>query len=185
MFRREINTIEMLPPSTNVMGEMIEIQRVISLELQVVENARHSILENKNITTCDEHGISVFESDMGITPLDTDTLDERKTRCLLKWNNTLPYNYQTVIALLDSLVGRGNYICILDGLVLSIKIDYGSQRQIDTIIKSLRSLIPANVEISTSIIENTWGDISRFTWGELATDTWENIEYDKRYREVT
>ena len=184
MFRREINTIEMLPPSTNVMGEMIEIQRVISIELQVVENARHSILENKNITTCDEHGISVFESDMGITPLDTDTLDERKTRCLLKWNNTLPYNYQTVIALLDSLVGRGNYICILDGLVLSIKIDYGSVRQINTIFTSLRSIVPANVVIETSVIPNTWGDISRFTWGKLAQDTWKNIQYDKKYREV-
>lgn len=184
MFRREIDTIEMLPPSTRVMGEMIEIQRVVSYELQAVENARDSILQNKNIPTCDEHGISVYESDMGITPLGTDTLEDRKTRCLLKWNNTLPYNYQTVVAMLDSLVGRGNYICILDGLVLSIKVNYGSQRQIDTIIKSLRSFIPANVEISTSLIGNTWGDISRFTWGELAADTWENIEYDSRYREV-
>ena len=184
MFRREIDTIEMLPPSTRVMGEMIEIQKVISLELQAVENARDSILQNKNIPTCDEHGISVFESDMGVTPLGTDTLEDRKTRCLLKWNNTLPYNYQTVVSMLDTIVGRRNYVCILNGLVLSIKIDYDSQRQIDTIINSLRSFIPANVEINTSIRGNTWGDISRFTWGELAQDTWENIQYDERYREV-
>ena len=184
MFRREIDTIEMLPPSTRVMGEMIEIQKVVSLELQAVENARDSILQNKNIPTCDEHGISVFESDMGVTPLGTDTLEDRKTRCLLKWNNTLPYKYQTVVSMLDTSVGRGNYICILNGLVLSIKVDYDSQRQIDTIINSLRSFIPANVEISTSIRGNTWGEISRFTWGELAADTWENIEYDERYREV-
>lgn len=185
MFRREINTISMLPPATRNKAEMKELQRVLTIELQACENIRDSILGNSNITTCDEHGISTFESDMGITPLGTDTLEDRKTRCLLKWNNTLPYNYQTVVSMLDTIVGRGNYICILDGLVLSIKIDYDSQRQIDTIINSLRSFIPANVEISTSIRCNTWGDISRFTWGELAADTWENIEYDKKYREVT
>ena len=182
MFRREINTISMLPPATRDKAEMKELQRVLTIELQACENIRNSILGNSNITTCDEHGISVFESDMGIIPLGTDTLEERITRCLITWNNSLPYNYNTIIALLNSTVGEGNYTVHLEELELEVKVDIGSTRQIETIVSGLRDIIPANVLLTTSIITNKWSDVSTRIWGSLAGKKWSNIMYDKEYR---
>lgn len=139
-----LKLIDMLPPSTNRMAEEKVIQKVLSREYNTMSYIQYRIQKNANIPSCDEYGISVFESDMGITPLPTDTLDQRIARCILVWNNFLPYNWASLIRLLDTVIGRGNYTATCEDLMLVIT--YTSIRiSRDELYYRIRERVPAKV----------------------------------------
>lgn len=105
----ELNLIDMLPPSTKRMKEEQEIQRVLSLELNEISRLQYQIQRNANITTCDEYGIAVKESDAGYSMPPTATLEQRISKALIVYNNHLPYNWANLIALLNNVIGADNY----------------------------------------------------------------------------
>lgn len=142
-----LNLIDMLPPSTKRMKEEQEIQRVLSEEYNNASYIQYRIQQNANIPSCDEYGISVFESDMGITPKKTDTLEQRIARCIMVWNNFLPYNWAALIRLLDTIIGRDNYTAVCDKLMLSI-IYINPNVNRDELFHHVREMIPAKVGLS-------------------------------------
>ena len=72
---------------------MWKLMQAENPEFQLANNETEKIKNNLFIETCDEKGISRFESIMGIFPLDTDTLESRISRVLTRWNEKLPYTY--------------------------------------------------------------------------------------------
>lgn len=143
----EYNLIDMLPPSTKRMKEEQEIQRVLSVELNRISYYQYRIQQNANIPSCDEYGISVFESDMRIAPPSSDTLEQRITRCIMVWNNELPYNWASLINLIDNIIGKGNYTAVYDKLMLTIMYSSANVDK-DELFYQVRERIPTKVGLS-------------------------------------
>lgn len=146
---REVNLLEHLPP---FMQEYIEMQQIMFAEnpdVQLLENRQEVVKNNQFILTCDETGISMFEKLLSIIPSVNDTLEERKTRVITKWNDSLPYTYKGLIKALNVLCGEGGYQISTNfneyRLYLVVSLSHVSLKQLDEIIIDM---IPANINVT-------------------------------------
>ena len=106
---RTVKLENYLPLYIQEYREMWKLMQAENPEFQLANNETEKIKNNLFIETCDEKGISRFESIMGIFPLDTDTLESRISRVLTRWNEKLPYTYFYLLSKLNSLCGVNNY----------------------------------------------------------------------------
>ena len=111
---RNVNLLNHLPEYIKEYREIQEIMNTENPEFQLAINETEKILNNQFITTCDEEGISKYESMMKIYPLASDTLESRKSRVLTRWYSALPYSWFFLIRKLNSLCGIGNYEIDMD-----------------------------------------------------------------------
>lgn len=101
--------IDYLPP---FMQDFAEIKAIMKAENPEFDQAWLDIqipLADAFIMDCDEYGIKKYETLVGVMPNPEDTLDERKARVLVYWNNFIPYTYRVLIRKLNNLCGIGNY----------------------------------------------------------------------------
>lgn len=101
--------IENLPFFMQQFAEIKEIMQVENDEMDRIDANIQRTLENAFIEDCDEYGIKKYETLLGIVPTAEDTLDSRKSRVLVRWNDAIPYTYRTLIAKLNVLCGVNNY----------------------------------------------------------------------------
>jgi hypothetical protein len=95
-----------------------------------------------HILTSTERGIARRERILGIMPLDTDTIQERAYRVLVKWYDTYPYTRRDLIARLKRLVGDCEFT-----------VNIGFQ----------------NIRTWASFPGTRWIDFEGMTWYEVAT----------------
>lgn len=101
--------IDYLPP---FMQDFAEIKAIMRTEQPELDRAWLDIqipLADAFIMDCDEYGIKKYETLVGVIPGPGDTLDERKARVLIWWNNFIPYTYRVLVRRLNALCGAGNY----------------------------------------------------------------------------
>lgn len=101
--------LEHLPDFMKQFAEIKEICKIGDLEFQHLDANIESILNNAFIEDCDEYGIQKYENLLGITPSTEDTLNSRKLRVLLRWNDYIPYTYRVLVNKLNALCGVNNY----------------------------------------------------------------------------
>ena len=102
---RDVNLIGYLPPFIQEYMEIRKIMQAENPEFQFVEDESEIIKNNQFIQTCNLTGISKFESLIGIIPSSDDTLESRINRVLVRWNDTVPYTWKTLLNKLDTLCG--------------------------------------------------------------------------------
>lgn len=78
------------------------------------ERAMDEVDNNIAVCTSEESGIARREKILGIQPLDTATLEERRLEVLLKWFSVPPYTERALRRKLDTVLGEGNYILTID-----------------------------------------------------------------------
>lgn len=101
--------IDYLPP---FMQDFAEIKAIMKTEQPELDRAWLDIqipLADAFIMDCDEYGLKKYEAFVGVMPGPGDTLDERKARVLIWWNNFIPYTYRVLVRRLNALCGAGNY----------------------------------------------------------------------------
>lgn len=127
--------------------EMWKLMQAENPEFQLASDQSEVLKNNLFIETCDEKGISRFESIMGIYPLDTDTLESRISRVLTRWNEKLPYTFLFLLSKLDSLCGKENYIIVKDfnNYKMDITTYLELSGQVEELDYLLNNIIPANI----------------------------------------
>ena len=101
-----IRTVELRNHLPNFIKEYREINKILEVENPYFQKAideTEKILNNLFIVSSDEKGIERYEKMMGIIPLETDTLESRKSRVLTRWYAALPYTWFFLIRKLNSL----------------------------------------------------------------------------------
>ncbi len=164
---REIDLREYLPP---FLVEYRELKRILETEnifLQQVENENWQIVDNRFITSCDEYGISRYERMMNITPLDDDTLDDRRFRILSNWNKVLPYNFAFLYNQLVTLCGEDNFSMTIENMVLTIKLGLTSKRQTNAVQELCDTIVPCAVLVIIGLLYNTHETLSHYTHADL------------------
>ena len=172
--------LELLPPFLREYSELKAIMNVESSEIESIKNTHNQIIDNRYIQTCDETGISRFEKLLGIAPLSNDTLDDRKVRCLTKWNHKLPYNYVVLLNSLSSVCGADGYAVSMDftGLQMAVRIALSARSQLSSVKKMIERMVPCTVSVSVEMMYNTNAMLSPFTHMQLETFTHAQLRED-------
>lgn len=143
--------IEYLPP---FMQSFREIQEIMEAEDKMVDDfdvKMAQLLDNAFISDCDEYGIQKYEKALGIFPGESDTLEERKARVLIRWNDYIPYTIRTLIQKLNEYCGVNNYDLELDleNYSLGVHIHLQKQDAIHEVEDILERIIPCNMYIQS------------------------------------
>ena len=140
---RTVKLENYLPLYIQEYREMWKLMQAENPEFQLANNETEKIKNNLFIETCDEKGISRFESIMGIFP--PDTLESRISRVLTRWNEKLPYTYFYLLSKLNSLCGVNNYEIVkrFNKYEMDITTHLELSGQVEELDYLLNSVIPA------------------------------------------
>ena len=147
-------------------------------EFARLNTAVDEVLDAQFVSTVGEQGIARYEKIFKITPMDTDTLAERRFKVLAKINAQLPFSVRRLRQQLETLCGADGYKLELDGdrYTLTVKVALTAKRNQQAVEELLADIVPANMVCTTSLLYNTWEQIKKLTWGELKKLTWREIK---------
>lgn len=142
-------------------------------EIDRLRDAADAVLDAQFISTAGETAIARYERIFGITPMDTDTLAERRFKVLAKINAQLPFSVRRLRQQLETLCGADGYKLELDGdrYTLTVKVALTAKRNQQAVEELLADIVPANMVCTTSLLYNQHADLTRFTHAQLAALT--------------
>lgn len=139
-------------------------------EFDRLNTAVDEVLDAQFVSTAGEQSIARYEKIFKITPMDTDTLDERRFKVLAKINAQLPFSVRRLRQQLETLCGADGYKLELDGgkYALTVKVALTAKRNQQAVEELLADIVPANMVCTTSLLYNQHADLTRFTHAQLA-----------------
>lgn len=139
-------------------------------EFDRLNTAVDEVLDAQFVSTAGEQGIARYEKIFKITPMDTDTLAERRFKVLAKINAQLPFSVRRLRQQLETLCGADGYKLELDGdrYTLTVKVALTAKRNQQAVEELLADIVPANMVCTTSLLYNQHADLTRFTHAQLA-----------------
>lgn len=169
--------IELLPPYLRQYKEMQQIMGVEETEVESINSIHNQLVDNRYITTCDEIGIRRFESILNITPMLNDTLEDRKLRCITRWNQKLPYNYKVLESKLAQLCGNDGYTLDLNfsDLELTVRLALGVKNQYNIVKEMVVDMVPCNIVTNIQLMYNTHEILKTKTHSQLASFTYGQV----------
>ena len=169
--------INYLPP---YMQEYMEIRGIMQAEQPEVDSlwsSMETVFANQYILDATEYGVKRWESMLGISPKDTDTLDERKFRILARLNQELPYTLTKLKEMLTTLCGADGFSINLNAAQyhIEIKLGLGNKNSYGEVQNLMKKMIPANMTQYIQIMYNTHEIVSPFTHEYLSAFTHEQV----------
>lgn len=139
-------------------------------EIDRLHDAADAVLDAQFISTAGETAIARYEKIFGITPMDTDTLAERRFKVLAKINAQLPFSVRRLRQQLETLCGEDGYKLEVGGgkYTLTVKVALTAKRNQQAVEELLADIVPANMVCTTSLLYNQHADLTRFTHAQLA-----------------
>lgn len=144
--------IDYLPPVLRSVMEFMAITDAQQPEFERAWAAINLVMDNQFIDTATEEGVAVWEKELNITPLNTETLNERKQHIKTAWTYGVVYTYNWLVNWLKSSCGGVNIPAIKDytlSVFLPVSADYSN------ILAYIRRYIPTNVTIDPLILCTT------------------------------
>ena len=129
----KVELLKKLPVYHRNIYEFKQIAEAQTPELEALLNAIEFVLDNFYIDTATEYGINRFESIMGLTYEEGDTLETRRFRVLTKWNDQIPYTEEVLNELLTILCGEGGYLLKIDeaNYALTVKLALYNEKNVE------------------------------------------------------
>ena len=151
----EHNTlIDYLPPYLKGYKEIQQITKAEASEIENLWSETGSVENNLFILSADSYGISRYEKLLKITPSSEDTLESRRNRVYVKWNDTIPYTIKVLINKLNTLCGKGNYTLVrnLDEHVIYVVTSLFMHGQTEALAELMDYIIPCNLSVNSENI---------------------------------
>lgn len=147
-------------------------------EFDRLNAAATAVLDAQFVTTAGERGIARYEKIFKITPMDTDTLDERRFRVLARINAQLPFSVRRLRQQLETLCGAKGYRLTLtpNEYKITVRVELTARSKLAAVQELLDNTLPVNLICDCALMYNTWGQIKTLTWGELQQLTWREIK---------
>ena len=160
---KEIDLIQYLPLFVAEYKDIQQIMNTENPEFNLLAAEKEKIQNNQYIITCDENGIARFEQLLNIVPLPDDTLNSRISRCLMRWNETVPYTFRALKNRLDIMCGEGNYQLIpkFNDYELEVVVSLNLSGQAEELDNVLSYILPANIAVTAKneLVRNVTGVI--------------------------
>lgn len=145
-----IRLIDYLPPVMQDFAEMQEIMGVENKETDQIDSDIRRVFDSGFIADCDEWGIEKYEQILGIVSDTSDTLELRKSRVMIHWNDSVPYTYRTLVKRLNAICGVNNYTISgdLEDYILNITTKMDIPGQTKEVEEALAKMLPENIAYS-------------------------------------
>lgn len=143
---REVDLVSYLPPFMAKYREPAAALAAENPEFMLAWSAADEILNNRFISTADESGIARFEKMLKIYPDKEDSLEARRTRVLLRWNNRVPYTLRSLTAKINEILrGEHRFSVRINDYTLTLTV-YGIDDAQDEALNYVLSVMaPANI----------------------------------------
>ena len=109
---REIDLIKYIP---DVLSDVDEYKAVMTLETNAKKeqwDKLESIFDSQYILEAPDMGIAMFEKMHGIKPLDTETLQERRNRIYVLYNEVSPFTRRWFTTSLEKMCGGSEHVSV-------------------------------------------------------------------------
>lgn len=132
---------------------------------------------NTSIAGSSETGIKRREKILGINPQDTDSLELRRFRVMLKWYDSYPYTQDSLMNKMNDLLGKGNYTLAVvpDEMKMICLLGLKKKDMESEFKKLLEEIVPLNIFLDIGLRYNRWITMHKYTWGEIKKYTWEEL----------
>lgn len=152
--------IEYLPDFMQKFSEIKELMRVTNIESDQIYPLIGKNLDEAFIEDCSEYGIRKYENCLHIIPDESETLETRKLRVLMRWYDYAPYTFRVLVNKLNMICGVNNYDLQVDFENYHFKIitELGTYGSIDELAHMFESILPENIfyeSVNTLNIEST------------------------------
>lgn len=153
LFTRDVDLIKYLPPFIAEYKDIKNIMHTEDPEFRFLLERLERIKNNQFIDDCDEKGIERFEKLLKIKPQKNDTLESRKLRISVKWNDIQPYTWKMFLKKMHSLYGD-KFVVQEDfkHYKLSIITHFEAYGQLKEVEQIIFDIMPANIDTN---IKNT------------------------------
>ena len=142
--------IDYLPPVLRSVMEYMAITDAQQPEIERAWDALNLVMDNQFIDTATEEGVAVWERELNITPLNTETLEERKQRIKTAWTYGVVYTYNWLVNWLKTSGGNTNRLPTINEytlrVALPVSVDY------IRLLEDMRRYVSANVLIDPLIL---------------------------------
>jgi len=168
------NILEYLP---NVIREIKEMQAHASAEYPELSNlwdGKDNAYNDQFLYSMTENGISRWEKMLKISPMGTDTLEDRRFRIINRLNAQLPYTIKMLHSHLIQMCGADGYVMSYDKdtWTLTIKIALVSKKQYNEVLDLVNQMIPMNIILDYDLLYNSHEVLSAFTHEQLSGYTY-------------
>ena len=109
---REINLIKYVPDVLAGVDEYKAIMEIETKKKQEQWQHTENIFDSQYILEAPELGISLFEKMHGIKPLDTETLQERRNRIYVLYNEVSPFTRRWFQTSLEKMCGGKSHVSV-------------------------------------------------------------------------
>ena len=162
------------------MQEYFEMQKIMETEQVEIDRLwleAENALADQFIMEATENGVKRWESMLGISPKDTDTLDERKFRILTKRNQELPYTLRKLEQALTNLCGADGYSIEVNATEyhIQVKLALTNVNNYSEVEKVLNKMIPANLTQFIQVMYNSNVILMNFTHAQLSAFTHDQL----------
>jgi len=151
--------------------EFKEFAKAVNPEFDIARERQEGQLRNQYIMSSDETGIARYERLMGISPMATATLEERRMAVLAGWNSSTPFSERKLIDMLDAICMHDFYLLDLQivNYRLEVTLELEAKHTRATVEDLLERIVPQNMEIDVKLRGNTYGNLKEwgYTHGEL------------------
>ncbi len=141
--------MDYLPPFLQEYKELKIINHTKQEEIEQAWEAAEKLLKEPFLLSASTYGISRIEKILKIQALDTDDLETRMFRVLLKLNEVLPYTYRTIKRHLDEICGEVEYKLQVhpDEFMIDAIFEIEERQKLVEIERYLDEVLPANLVI--------------------------------------
>lgn len=158
------------------MQEYREIAQIMAAEQPEFDQLwgyNAAVRSNAFVADADEYGVARWETVVGVVPLPSQSLDERKATVLAKINEQLPYTVRALDAKLTTICGDGNYTIALVASTyqLDIYLTVASKDCVVMVQTLLDGMIPCNLMHNVTVVYNTHRDLKPLTHVQMAQYT--------------
>lgn len=165
--------IEYLPEFMREFKEMQVICQVEQKQCVELLDMVEQIWNNQFIETADAETLSRWEKIIGIIPIDTDSLEDRRFRILKSMKLRTPYTNKVLEEYLTEVCGADNFSVEYneETMVLKIRIALSRNNQKDAVLTWLKKVVPANLLLDYSVMYNNYMALKKYTYGQLNSFT--------------
>ena len=146
---RNVDLKSYLPPFLLEYKELDKLLDAEQPEFQTLVSECEKLLNNFFIDTADADGIARFEKVTGILPSTGDTLEMRRNRLFVRWNDITPYTVKTLWNKIVGIQGNDNIEIEVSTSAYEITITTHMEKrgQVDDLAYLLKVIMPCNLKI--------------------------------------
>lgn len=156
--------------------EYIELMRVYGISLDELLDGTKAIYYNMFIQTADADTLREWEKLFGISARPGDTLDYRRQRLLMKFNQIVPYTISHLRDRLDELFGD-EYTMTIDPVACKLSILVTSDRPgaIDLLYDLIWDVLPAHIKLIANQQTKSYSHCTQYVGVFLADTFYQRI----------